>query len=71
MFPFSHPDSLVFLHRPQDDAGRLYMPVPLSATICGLVAALSVKESDALLGPVAPGVKTIVTTHEPFGLTVA
>ena len=40
-------------------------PVPLKLAVCGLPAALSVTVIEALLGPVAVGVKATVIVHDP------
>jgi hypothetical protein len=47
------------------------VPVPLSATVCGLPEALSVKESEAVREPVAQGLKVTLTAQVPLGITVA
>src|SRR5579862_2978397 len=43
------------------------VPVPPSATLCGLAGALSVNDSEALRLPAAPGVKVRLTLHVPPG----
>jgi hypothetical protein len=56
----------------RDLAERLTaVPVPLRLTVCGLFAALSLIESDAVRLPVAPGVKVTLTVQVPLGVTVA
>src|SRR5438309_1702300 len=45
-------------------------PLPLSATVCGLPVALSAKLSVPLAAPVAVGLKTTFTVHEPPAATV-
>jgi len=47
------------------------MPVPVRLTTCGLLAALSVKFSEALRLPVAEGVNVTLTVQAPLGVTVA
>src|SRR5690242_11413537 len=47
------------------------MPVPLSATVCGLAGASSVKERDALRAPVAVGAKVTLTVQVALTATVA
>jgi len=45
------------------------IPVPLSATVCGLPAALSVILTDAVRLPVAEGVKVKLTVQLALGAT--
>jgi hypothetical protein len=47
-----------------------WMPVPDSATVCGLTAALSAKLSRADRDPVAEGVNLMCTVHDRPGLSV-
>jgi hypothetical protein len=47
------------------------VPVPLSATVCGLPEALSVKESEALREPAAKGPKITLTAQVALGTSVA
>lgn len=47
------------------------VPVPVSATVCGLFVALSVKVSVALRAPAVVGVNVTVTVHVPFTPSVA
>ena len=49
---------------------RPAMPVPLSATCCGLVVALSVSVSDALGAPTASGVNPTPSVHDVLGASV-
>jgi len=49
---------------------RPAMPVPVRATLCGLVVALSVSESDAGIAPVAEGEKETASVHVVKGATV-
>lgn len=51
-------------------AGTGWIPVPLKATFCGLLEALSVKFSEPLRLPVADGVKVTLTAQVPLGVTV-
>jgi hypothetical protein len=44
-------------------AGAGWEPVPLSETACGLPAALSAIDTDALLAPVAVGLKVAEIVH--------
>ena len=46
-------------------------PVPLSAMVCGLPLALSVKFSEALRLPAADGVNATLTAQVPLSVTVA
>ena len=46
------------------------MPVPLAATLCGLVVALSVSVSDALGAPTASGVNPTPSVHDVLGASV-
>jgi hypothetical protein len=45
------------------------MPIPLSDTVCGLPATLSVITSDAVRLPVAEGVKVMLAVHLAPGAT--
>jgi len=47
------------------------VPVPLKATVCGLLEALSVKFSEALRLPVADGANVTLTVQVLLGVTVA
>jgi hypothetical protein len=47
------------------------VPVPPKLTVWGLLAALSVKFSEALRPPVADGVNVTLTVQVPLGVTVA
>src|SRR5690348_3909816 len=46
--------------------GAAEAPVPVSATVCGLLGASSAKESAALRAPVAPGVNVTLTVQVAF-----
>jgi hypothetical protein len=50
---------------------RFYFPVPLSATVCGLLRALSVRFSLEFCAPVAFGVKVTLMTQLAPGFRVA
>jgi hypothetical protein len=47
------------------------VPVPVKATVCGLLEALSGRFSEALRLPVAEGVKVTLTVQVLLGVTVA
>jgi hypothetical protein len=47
------------------------IPLPERLTVCGLLAALSVKFSEALRFPVADGVNVTLTVQALLGVTVA
>src|SRR6187551_2504888 len=47
------------------------MPVPESATVCGLLGASSAKESEALRAPVALGLNVTLTVQVALTATVA
>jgi uncharacterized protein YaaW (UPF0174 family) len=52
-------------------AGVRTMPVPLSATVCGELAALSATPRVAVSSPAAVGLKVTVTVHEALAASVA
>jgi len=50
---------------------RSHVPVPLKLTVCGLFAASSLIESDAVRLPVADGVNVTLSVQVPLGVSVA